>query len=126
MSDDSTGPPKTSPQLPATWTNDCQGKQDFDSELVTLSTRYWPRGGGFDIFDSTHPELGLQGNKTRPEHRPSAHASIILPQRGEGGMGPILAEMRVEADTEAEVKTAVEEWAREKYAVIVRVLGAAL
>lgn len=24
------------------WTSDCQGKQDFDFNVLTVSTRYWP------------------------------------------------------------------------------------
>jgi len=28
--------------FPARWTNDCQGKQDLDCCLISLSTRYYP------------------------------------------------------------------------------------
>jgi len=34
------------------WTNDCQGKKDFDGPIVTLSSRYWPSGGGFSMLDT--------------------------------------------------------------------------
>ena len=34
-------------KVSARWTNDCSGKKDFDGRIVDLSTRYWPRGGGF-------------------------------------------------------------------------------
>ena len=34
----------------AMWTDDCQGKKDYDGNMVSISTRYWPgpSGGGND------------------------------------------------------------------------------
>ena len=39
-------------KLVARWTDDCQGKKDFDGRLLSYSTRYWPasyRGSGIYI-----------------------------------------------------------------------------
>lgn len=106
-------------KLRAEWANDCQGKKDYDADLVELSTRYWPSGGGFHVFDRDRTELGFQGNDLRPGIRPSACASILI---GQGVM--ILAERTFEADTEDEVKAAVEQWAQEQYDRVVRALAA--
>ena len=83
------------------WTLDCQGKQDFDASVVRLSTRYWPRGGGFSIFDGRQ----WHENESRPEIKPSAKCSIMW-------RDDVLLEKEFEADTEAEVKAQVEAWAR--------------
>jgi hypothetical protein len=32
------------------WRNDCQGKKDYDGRIVHVSSRYWPRGGGYFTF----------------------------------------------------------------------------
>lgn len=92
----------TMQRVPAQWTNDCQGKQDYDGELVGLSTRYWPRGGGFHIVRGNGE---WEGNETRPDILPSAHATIYL------GPDEELAEFWCKADTEGEVKRRVEMWA---------------
>jgi hypothetical protein len=88
---------------PAQWTNDCQGKKDFDGELVTLSTRYWP------------------GSYSR-DGQPSARASIHLQ-----GADDEYVELRSEefsAPTEAEVKEQVERWAKFQWKRLVRVMVA--
>lgn len=107
--------------VPAEWTPDCQGKQDFDGQLVTLSTRYWPRGGGVAVFSRAE---GWQDNDARPNIRPSAHATIYLGStRNEHYDDAVrLCDVRVDAETEAEVKARVEAWAAEQFARI----GAAL
>lgn len=98
------------------WTNDCQGKKDYDGELVYVSTRYWPRGGGFHILD----EKGFRPSiETRPDLRPSAHSSIMLNTTEDYDDQPILAERDFEGDTEEEVKAAVEAWVAEQFAVLV-------
>lgn len=103
-------------KLDARWTDDCQGKKDYDGEILSISTRYWPRGGGFQTFDSRKPELGLQGNDARPDVKPSANSSLMVrykdPDGGDLGDDLTLAEMYFEADTEQEVKAQVEAWAQ--------------
>ena len=89
------------------WTDDCQGKKDFDSEIFSLSTRYWPRGGGFSVItrQAGASELRIEGNDARPEIKPSAVSSIYL-------LGEKIARAEFEAETEEEVKRLVEAWAR--------------
>lgn len=88
---------------PATWTDDCQGKRDFDGELVSLSTRYWP------------------GSYSR-DGQPSAKASIHL--LGADDEYVVLRAQEFSAPTEAEVKALVEKWAAEQWRQLVRVMVA--
>lgn len=87
-------------ELDAEWTPDCSGKQDYDADLVSLSTRYWPRGGGFLMFSGGE----FQGNESRPEIKPSAKSSILV-------MGKEWVSADFEGETESEVKAQVEAWA---------------
>lgn len=95
------------------WTPDCQGKWDYDCELVALSCRYWPSGGGFHTFDTRSGKW--EGNDARPEILPSANASILM---GDLANGPYetLVEADFEGKTESEVKAKVEAWAAEMMA----------
>jgi hypothetical protein len=101
---------KTIP-LPVEWTDDCQGKKDYDGDLVTISTRYWPRGGGISVLDAT-------GFKTNGDQSilPSAHSTIYL------GETVKLADREFEGETQEEVQRAVEDWAQEQFARICAVL----
>ena len=111
-------------KIKAEWTDDCSGKKDYDGDIISLSTRYWPAGGGFSVFDREHPELGLQGNETRPGIRPSAKAEIVVQYADKDGDVDYytLATEEFEADTEAEVKLAVEKWAQSQFENIVSCL----
>lgn len=104
-------------RVPAEWTDDCQGKKDFDGKLVSLSTRYWPRGGGFSLFSR---ETGWQDNDARPEIKPSAHATIYLGSTSDGFYDDAvkLADAEFEGETQEEVQRAVEAWAAEQFARI--------
>lgn len=89
-------------KLYAQWMPDCQGKQDFDGPLISVSTRYWP--------DFT------------------AHSSIILrlgPKQPNDGGGDYLVwrDRKFSGDTEAEVKSQVEAWAKMQMEDIVGLLG---
>lgn len=105
----------------AKWTPDCQGKWDYDGPLISISCRYWPRGGGFWVF----------GGGQLPEILPSAVASIHLnhgtPDENDDSDYSELAKQEFEADTEAEVKAQVEAWVAEKvqqvYAAVLARLG---
>ena len=93
-----------------TWQPDCQGKWDYDGRLVSLSSRYWPRGGGFHVLD---PNKGiLEGNETRTETIPTATASICIGDLAEGPYETIITADFC-GDTEAHVKAQVEKWAKE-------------
>lgn len=97
--------------LAAIWTNDCQGKQDYDGPLLRLSTRYWP-------------------GRYRADGQPSARAGIDLLY------GPVatrddrddpnyltLRELQVAAPTESEVKARVEAWAQDQFRALLEALG---
>lgn len=92
------------------WTLDCQGKQDFDADLVRLSSRFYPRGGGFAIITrNENGEVKIEDNDARPEVKPSAVSSIYFRDKQ-------IAERWFDGVTEAEVKAQVEAWAREQIA----------
>ena len=112
----------------AMWTPDCQGKQSYDGEIISISTRYWPGpgGGGAMTFD---PATGAFGTLPYGK-RPSAHSSILLnigPREEHDGGGDYLVwrDREFEADTEAEVKALVEAWVAEQMADVVALLGGA-
>lgn len=70
------------------WLKDCQGKEDYDGTLLSVSSRYWP------------------GNY-RDDGRPSAESQIIF-------LGSTIAEKDFDGDTKQEVQQAVEAWVSEK------------
>ena len=90
------------------WKPDCQGKWDYDCDLVSLSSRYWPQGGGFHVLDTSKGTW--EGNEARPQIRPSATAAICI---GDLANGPYeeLARATFDGDSEDEVKAKVEAWA---------------
>lgn len=109
-------------KLNAKWTNDCQGKQDYDGDILSISTRYYPGpgGGGFLAV-----ETGPEGAKMWTEPygpRPQAHSSLLLWDLDSDEDGKELAEASFEADTEAEVKAQVEAWAQEQMGRAVKAL----
>jgi hypothetical protein len=100
-------------ELRAEWTDDCQGKKDFDGEIVTLSTRYWPRGGGFDLMvRDASGKLQTEYNDSRPEIKPSAKSSILLD-------GECVTSEEFDGETFEDVAAQVEAWAKEQHAKIV-------
>lgn len=102
-------------KLAAHWTDDCQGKKDYDGEILSISTRYWPRGGSALVFDSAHPELGLH-KPARPDVKPSASSSLMLHYADADGDADYikLIEKDFEAETQEEVQAEVEAWAQEQ------------
>lgn len=110
----------------AKWTDDCQGKKDYDGRLIDISTRYWPRGGGFSKYDTLTGQW--EENDARPGIKPSAAASILLRhgEPDEHGYGEYedLVEQRFEAETEAEVKALVEAWVQARFDEVAATLRA--
>lgn len=110
----------------AMWTLDCQGKQDFDGPLLSVSTRYWPGPGGGGTLML---EAGATEFKEVPYGKqPSASCSILLrlgPREEHDGGGDYMVwrEKDFTAPTEAETKALVEAWAAEQMADVVRLLG---
>jgi len=98
-------------KLKIKWTGDCQGKKDYDGDIVAVSTRYWP--GTLTVFDTAHAEKGLheiQGGK------PSATCTIMLsngyPHHNDETSD--LIEKDFVGDTFEDVATQVEVWAQEQ------------
>lgn len=96
-------------KLNAEWTDDCCGKKDYDGEVLSVSTRYWPRGGSALMLDTARPDLGL--HHVDDGSRPSAKSSLLL--YGDGDY-MTLTEHEFEADTFEEVAALVEAWAQEQ------------
>jgi hypothetical protein len=98
----------------AVWTDDCQGKKDFDGEVVSISTRYWP--GYHTMFDTAEPEKGFQQVRTGGPH---AIASLVIrhePIEGEEYSEWLtLAEADFAGETEEEVKGKVEAWVQGQF-----------
>lgn len=113
----------------AHWTNDCQGKQDFDGPLLSVSTRYYPGPA-----NKNHGTLVLhRGKETVLPYgaKPSAHSSIILrigPREPDDGGGDYLVwrEKKFEGETEALVKMDVETWTANQMIEIIDLLGGQL
>lgn len=112
----------------AMWTDDCQGKKDFDGPIISLSTRYWPgpEGGGSMMVSNVAGKVTIGTLPYGP--RPSAHALIHLnigPREDDDGGGGYLIwrEKSFEADTEAAIKVEVEVWAKEQMKAIIALLG---
>ncbi len=95
-------------ELDIEWTDDCQGKKDFDADVLSVSTRYWPRGGGFTIINP--PGVPYETNADR-SILPSAVSHISL-------CGEVIAEKYFEGDSEAEVKWSVEMWVKTQLVTI--------
>jgi len=104
-------------RLEAKWKNDCQGKQDYDAELVSLSSRYYPRGGGFHEYDPATGEW--IGNESRQEIEPGAICSIYIQEE------EILTK-QFKGETEGEVKLKVELWAQDQFNRITKLLKTGL
>lgn len=91
---------KASDLLPEEWRHDCQGKQDYDCDLVGLSCRYYPPA-------------------YRADGRHSAVASIIWGV----GIGPAMSTRNFDADTQSEIKAMVEAWARKEVTKLIQMWG---
>jgi len=88
------------------WTLDCQGKKDYDGDLVTYSSRSYPRGGSSDIFGPN----GYHSDRTDPSRqhiKPSAVSGIYV-------MGVEITKKWFEAETEEEVHAQAEAWVQEQ------------
>lgn len=107
-------------RLAAEWTNDCQGKKDYDGEILSVSTRYWPSGGGFHVFDTREPEKGLHLNQDSSP--PSAHCSLLLRDGDDNDV--TLIDKEFEGASYSEVSQQVEKWAQEQYERAIEILRA--
>ena len=110
-------------RAPAWWTDDCQGKKDYDGNAVVISTRYWPRSGGFSDFVVQDGVLVPLPPTDRPA---SATAHIYLQWRHsddpEDYRFEPMIERSFEGETFEEVRDSVEPWVQEQYERIVRAI----
>lgn len=100
----------TTLKLQAEWTDDCQGKKDYDGNILSISTRYWPRRVGF----------WLAQNEARPDILPSARSALVL--RHGSDDCTTLIEQEFEAETREEVQRQVEIWAQAQMDRVVNIL----
>jgi hypothetical protein len=107
--------------LDATWTDDAQGKKDYDGGIVSISTRYWPRGGSALVVTRTRTDVTIQDASARPAIPPSATSSLILHWEGYPGY-LTLTSADFAGETFAEVAAQVERWAQQQMDLVVGLL----
>lgn len=98
-------------RTPAVWTDDCQGKKDFDGYVVILSTRYWPANYSSKGLCSANCSFELQHGEPYSAYDNKYTDDNIT-----------LIEKEFEAATEGDVKEQVELWASEKFNEIAELL----
>ena len=101
-------------KLEAEWTDDCQGKKDYDGDILSISTRYWPARGRWLQLDTRTPDKGL--HEVNDSRIPAtAHCSLLL--RGKGEDSVELVDKRFEGASFEEISGQVEAWAQEQYSI---------
>jgi len=108
-------------KLDAEWRDDCSGKKDYDGHILSISTRYWPAGGGFLLVDNRPQGVVIQEGVCGI--MPSAGSSLII--RGNDETSICLTKQEFEGDTFAEIAVQVEAWAQEQMDKAVAALTAA-
>lgn len=110
-------------KLAAAWTDDCNGKKDYDGDILSVSTRYWPAGGsGFTTMRAGDTVIITTDATGEP---PSAQSRLILRHGDpEDRDYLVLVSQEFEGRTFEEVATQVEAWAQAQMNRVVRVLRA--
>lgn len=101
----------------AAWTDDCQGKKNYDFPVIGVNTRYWSPGGMI-VYDAT---AGRFVDQLTTNH--TATCSLEIVHRGTDDEFPdrySLIERDFSGDSFEAVKADVEAWAREQYAKAVK------
>jgi hypothetical protein len=88
----------------AAWIPDCNGKANYDAQIVRLDTRYWPPWKSHNNRASAKATIYLEAGKVELDPIPKYGFQL-------DSKAVALAEKRFEEDTEGEVKAAVEAWA---------------
>ena len=96
--------------LNAKWVDDCQGKKDYDGQIISISTRYW----GSRNYEA------LGGVITKPSAKSDLMIHYLDEEGNESWIDLISVEF--EADTENEVKGLVQEWAQGQMNKVVSIL----
>ena len=117
----SSGAADETKKINAEWTDDCSGKKDYDATVLRITTRYWPRGGGFYVGDpASSVPFELSDD---PAIKPSASASLVL--ESADGESTDLVEADFEGESFEEVAPQVEKWAADQYARVLDALNRA-
>jgi hypothetical protein len=96
------------------WTQDCQGKEDFDGPILRVSSRIYPRGGSSDVWEFRGGVLVGKSTTIDPSRqhiRPSGVSHILF-----GGRD--IAKKDFEAETTEELKQQIEAWAETVLGII--------
>jgi len=110
-------------KISAKWTDDCSGKKDFDGEIISISTRYWPKGYGGCFETFKHEDGCIEIRKAPATGDPAeAHSSIIL--RLPDGDSLTFVESDFSGDDFESVKVQVEKWAQDQMDKIIGALSA--
>jgi hypothetical protein len=109
-------------KLDACWTDDCSGKKDYDGRVISVSTRYWPRGGSAYVNDEKGFRKFDDGSK--PSARSEVHIDFAE-HTGDGGENwSTVAGKDFEGETFEEVAAQVEAWAQSVYERVVNAVRA--
>lgn len=112
-------------KVDAGWEDDCSGKKNFDGSIVSISTRYWPRGGGFGFITNNIDGKVEISHNVDNQIKPSAKSSVTIYWKSDESTDTPydpgyydITSKEFEAETEEEVKQAVELWANEQHKII--------
>lgn len=105
-------------------TDDCCGKKDFDGEMLSVSSRYWPKGGSALAFDTSNPSAGLHHYDDGSAC--SANSKILFHYKKENGDQDyvVVAESGdyITGDSLEEVQAKIESWVQKTTDRIFRAL----
>lgn len=90
------------------WTDDCQGKKNYDGALLRIDSRYWPKGHANGAHCEAVSGIHIQ------------HGAI---DGGGESDYSIWRERWFKGPTEADVRAAVEAWVAEQFADLMAILG---
>lgn len=107
-------------KLDAQWTDDCCGKKDFDGDILSISTRYWPAGGGYMVLMNGPDGKIFTESAAIDKSLPHAKSELIL--RHAKGEAIVLTEIDIEGSSFEEVAQKVEVWAKAEFEKLVRML----
>lgn len=100
-------------KLEARWTDDCQGKKDYDGRILSISSRYWPPRGGYSIINRG-PDGTTIEDGPGPGYHSATSSLCIWDEESEDGCHLDLATADYKGQTLEEVQGKVEAWAQEQ------------
>ena len=101
--------PDSAMTLDARWTDDCGGKKDYDGDILSVSSRYWPGGVGLQVYGGSDAEKEeIAGIK------PGATSLLVINSKEGLGQDAVLVENSFEGDTFEDIRSQVEKWAQEQ------------